>query len=296
MAEKLFNKGDVIFREGDTGDGFYQLKSGEVGVYVNYGTDDEIKLRSLEPGQYFGEMAVLEVRRRSATVVALEDGTAATFVPEKELDAFLQENPREILHFMRQISGQIRELTKDYDEVSAARDKLKDPKPQQPDENLFTKIKNFLISNKYEKSVEELQQADHSKGQTTKTVNTYPKGTIIFREGEPGNCMYDIHFGRIGIYTGYGTPEEKLLTELFANKFFGEMGMIDGEPRSATAVVMADNTTLETIYPEDLEELIETNPLKVDMIMQHLSGRLRHLTADYADACEEVSTLANWIH
>ena len=108
--------------------------------------------------------------------------------------------------------------------------------------------------------------------------------------------MYDIHFGRIGIYTGYGTPEEKLLTELFANKFFGEMGMIDGEPRSATAVVMADNTTLETIYPEDLEELIETNPLKVDMILQHLSGRLRHLTADYADACEEVSRLANWIH
>lgn len=296
MAEKLFNKGDVIFREGDTGDGFYQLKSGEVGVYVNYGTDDEIKLRSLEPGQYFGEMSVLEVRHRSATVVALEDGTAATFVPEKELDAFLQENPREILNFMRQISGQIRELTKDYDEVSAARDKLKDPKPQQPDENLFTKIKNFLISNKYEKSVEELQQADHSKGQTTNTVNTYSKGTIIFREGEPGNCMYDIHFGQVGIYTGYGTPEEKLLTELFANKFFGEMGMIDGEPRSATAVVMADNTTLETIYPEDLEELIETNPLKVDMIMQHLSGRLRHLTADYADACEEVSTLANWIH
>ena len=295
MAEKLFNKGDVIFREGDTGDGFYQLKSGEVGVYVNYGTDDEIKLRSLEPGQYFGEMAVLEVRRRSATVVALEDGTAVTFVPEKELDEFLQKNPREILPIMRQISGQIRELTKDYNEVCAARDKLKDPKPQQPDENLFTKIKKFLSSNINVKSAEELQEADHSKGYTA-AVQSYPKGTIIFREGEPGNCMYDIHFGRVGIYTGYGTPEENLLTELFANKFFGEMGMIDGEPRSATAVVMADDTTLETIYPEDLEELMEKNPLKVDMIMQHLSGRLRHLTADYADACEEVSTLANCIH
>lgn len=296
MAEKQFNQGDVIFREGDAGDGFYQLKSGEVGVYVNYGTGDEIKLRSLEPGQYFGELAALEARRRSATVVAMEDGTTVTFVPENELDEFLQKNPQEILPIMRQISGQIRELTKDYNEVNAARDKLKDPKPQQPDENLFTKIKKFLSSNTYEKSVEELEQADHSKGKTTKTVNTYPKGTIIFREGEPGNCMYDIHFGRVGIYTGYGTPEEKLLTELYANKFFGEMGMIDGEPRSATAVVMIDNTTLETIYPEDLEELIEANPFKVDMIMQHLSNRLRHLTVDYANACEEVSTLANWIH
>ena len=53
---------------------------------------------------------------------------------------------------------------------------------------------------------------------------------------------------------------------------------------------------ISKIYEYSLEEIMEKNPLKVDMIMQHLSGRLRHLTADYADACEEVSTLANWIH
>ena len=294
MADKLFNKGDVIFREGDVGDGFYQLKSGAVGVFVNYSTGDEIKLRDLEPGQYFGELAVMEVRHRSATVVALEDGTSVTFVPENEFNAFLEENPQQIIQFMRQISGQIRELTKDYNEVNAALDKLKDPVPQQPDENLFTKIKKFLSGSQYEKSVEELEQADHSKGYTTDTVNTYPKGTIIFREGEPGKCMYDIHFGRVGIYSNYGTPEEELLTELYQNKFFGEMGMIDGEPRSATAVVLIDDTTLETIYPDDLEKLMKMNPPKVNMIMQHLSYRLRRLTVDYANACEEVKKLAKW--
>ena len=294
MAEKLFNKGDVIFREGDSSDGFYQLKSGAVGVYVNYGTDEELKLRELTPDQVFGELAALESRRRSATVAAAEDNTKVEFIPDNEFEAFFEKNPDQIIQVMRQISGEIRELTKDYNEVNAALDDLKNPNPKPLNENLFAKIKKFLSGSKAEQSVAELEQADHAKGYTTDKVNSYPKGTVIFREGEAANCMYDIHFGRVGIYTGYGTADEKLLTELFPDKFFGEMGMIDAEPRSATAVTMMDDTTLETIYPEDLTVLMEKNPLKVDMIMQHLSYRLRKLTVDYTNACKELAALSNW--
>ena len=52
---------------------------------------------------------------------------------------------------------------------------------------------------------------------------SYKKGEIIFREGDPGNCMYDIFWGRVGVYTGYGTPQEKKLAELKTEDFFGEM-------------------------------------------------------------------------
>ena len=294
MTEKQFNKGDVIFRENDNSDGFYQLMSGKVGVYVNYGTEEELKLRELEPGQYFGELAALESRRRSATIAALEDNTSVNFIPDKEFAAFFENRPSQIIIVMRQISAQIRELTKDYNEVTAAIQNLKNPNPQPQKESLRDKVKKFLSSHKNEQSVAELEQAEHSKGFTTERVNSYPKGTIIFREGEAAGCMYDIHFGRVGIYSGYGTPDEKMLVELFPNKFFGEMGMIDNEPRSATAVAMCDETTLETIYPEDLIVLMEKNPMKVDMIMQHLSYRLRRLTIDYTKACNELAALSNW--
>ena len=68
--------------------------------------------------------------------------------------------------------------------------------------------------------------------------------------------------------------------------------MIDNEPRSATAVVLDDHTTIEIIYPEDLAELMKKNPVKVDMIVMHLSNRLRRLTNDYIKVCEEIAELS----
>ena len=67
--------------------------------------------------------------------------------------------------------------------------------------------------------------------------------------------------------------------------------MIDGEPRSATAVTLEADTTVEVISPEDLQEMFEKNPAKVWMIFEHLAGRLRSLTRDYAGVCEELSAL-----
>ena len=66
------------------------------------------------------------------------------------------------------------------------------------------------------------------------------------------------------------------------------MGMISKEPRSATAVAIDDQTTLEIIYPEDLTELFEKNPPKFGMIIEHLSSRLRKLTDKYLAACSLV--------
>ena len=99
--------------------------------------------------------------------------------------------------------------------------------------------------------------------------------------------MFAVHGGAVGIYTNYGTALEKKLTTLYANTFFGEMGMLDLEPRSATAVAEEDGTIIEVIRPEDLEELFKSNPIEVDMILCHLSNRLRRLTKDYVAACEE---------
>ena len=101
------------------------------------------------------------------------------------------------------------------------------------------------------------------------------------------HCMYDIHWGRVGVYTGFGTDKEQLITELCSNTFFGEAGMISDEPRSATVVALED-TTVEIIYMEDLEELLEKNPNKIDMILRHLTFRLRRISDSYLEACELV--------
>lgn len=86
-----------------------------------------------------------------------------------------------------------------------------------------------------------------------------------------------------------------MLTELYPNTFFGEMGMINGSPRSATAVAL-EETTLEIIFPRDLNELFEKNPPKAFMILAHLSGRLRKLTDQYMAACDILSSAADAVY
>lgn len=59
MNEKIFDKGEVIFREGDNGKCCYQVVSGTAGVYLCYGEENQRKLTDVTAGQFFGEMAVI---------------------------------------------------------------------------------------------------------------------------------------------------------------------------------------------------------------------------------------------
>ena len=64
--------------------------------------------------------------------------------------------------------------------------------------------------------------------------------------------------------------------------------MLNNMLRTATAVVLEDDTMLESIYADDFEELFTNNPAKVEMIIKHLSYRIRRLTYQYVDACKLV--------
>lgn len=110
---------------------------------------------------------------------------------------------------------------------------------------------------------------------------------VIFRQGDPGDCMYDIFSGRVGIYTDYGAPDEKLIAELKAGEFFGEMGLLDKAPRSATVVALED-TLVYVINESDFNEFFMKQPEKALQIMRQLSQRLRKRTEDYIDACRAV--------
>ena len=118
-------------------------------------------------------------------------------------------------------------------------------------------------------------------------MKEYKQGTVIFNQGDPGDCMYDIFSGRVGIYAAYGTPDEKLLTELKAGEFFGEMGLLDKAPRSATVVALED-TLAYVINEADFNEFFMQQPEKALQIMRQLSQRLRKRTEDYMEACRAV--------
>ena len=123
-------------------------------------------------------------------------------------------------------------------------------------------------------------------------VITLKKGDILFRQGDPGDCLYDVYTGSVGVYTQYGTPNEKLLQKYFPDEYFGEMGLVDHAPRSATAVAMEDNTSVGVTDEENFGEFFRKNPNRVLMVLSHLSHNLRRRTDEYVRICGEIRELS----
>lgn len=118
---------------------------------------------------------------------------------------------------------------------------------------------------------------------------TFHQGDIIFREGDPGDCMYAVCSGRVGVFAGFGTENEKKLAELKTGDFFGEMGLIENTTRSATVTVLEDGTELEQISENSFMDYFEQDPDRVFEILRQLSLRLRSTTKDYLEVCHAIS-------
>ncbi len=121
----------------------------------------------------------------------------------------------------------------------------------------------------------------------------FAKGKVIFLEGDVGDCMYDVYTGKVGVYADYGTDQQRLLKEYYPDNYFGEMGLLDHAPRSATAVALEDETCLGVITEESFGEFFQKNPARVLMIMQELSQNLRKRTKEYVDVCRVIAEQAD---
>lgn len=98
----------------------------------------------------------------------------------------------------------------------------------------------------------------------------YVAGEYIFYQGDPGLGMYLIREGEVEIKRENSDKSIHLLATLKKGDFFGELALVDGEKRSASAIASSD-TKLAVIFKPDLEEYIERLPKKGIKIMRGIS-------------------------
>ncbi|MDT8317655.1 MAG: Crp/Fnr family transcriptional regulator [bacterium] len=98
-------------------------------------------------------------------------------------------------------------------------------------------------------------------------------GTVLFKDGEAGQQMFVIHSGKIRITKKIGDVE-KTLAILPAGEFFGEMAILNDEPRTATAVVEEDSQLL-VIDPKTFEAMIRGNSEISLRMIKKLAQRLK---------------------
>ncbi len=97
-----------------------------------------------------------------------------------------------------------------------------------------------------------------------------PKDAVIFNEGELGDCLYIIYDGEVLIHNG-----AQELAKLGNREIFGELALLDPEPRSASATTLTDALLLR-IDKEDFDELIESQPEVAVGMLTILSRRIRN--------------------
>ena len=101
----------------------------------------------------------------------------------------------------------------------------------------------------------------------------FKKGETIFLKGAPSDCAFIISSGAVEIIEST-VRGEKVIGQLTENEIFGEMGLIDGQPRSATARALKDSVVY-VMTRNKFDLLARENPEALLPILKVLTSRLR---------------------
>lgn len=113
---------------------------------------------------------------------------------------------------------------------------------------------------------------------------SYVAGEFIFHQADPGIGLYLIREGEVEIFRENDFGEKNVLAVFSKGDFFGELALVDGEKRSASAIAKTV-CKVAVIFKPDLDEFIEKYPRKGIRILTGISNilaiRLRKINEDY---------------
>ena len=112
--------------------------------------------------------------------------------------------------------------------------------------------------------------------------HTFKRGTMIFHKDQTGDALYVIESGRVRIFLPTESGTELTVEVSGPGDVFGELALLDGRPRSASAETLED-TTAFTLTREEFKAHLAATPQLAVALIELLSTRLRHVT-EYAES------------
>jgi CRP/FNR family transcriptional regulator len=107
-----YRKSEVIFKEGSTGSEMYLIHSGKVLLSVRQSETQEVPLVVLNPGDFFGEMALVDDSPRSATASAADDNTELIVMDRARFLFLVRQQPEFALSLMHTLCRRLRDMDK----------------------------------------------------------------------------------------------------------------------------------------------------------------------------------------
>jgi CRP-like cAMP-binding protein len=104
------------------------------------------------------------------------------------------------------------------------------------------------------------------------------KGELLFNKGDEGDSLFIINAGQAKVFTYDENGNEVILNQVGAGEIFGEMALLDFEPRSAGILTLTETSIME-LKRKDFLEILEGYPALALSIIRNLIARLRHNTS-----------------
>lgn len=129
-----------------------------------------------------------------------------------------------------------------------------------------------------------LENADLEGLVSSMRVQSLKQGQTLFHKGDEGTALYIIKRGAIKIVLPSKIGDEIIVTIFTVNDFFGEMALLDGEPRSANAVAI-EPTEVFVLNRNNFLSFLKSNINAIQSILSSLSKRLRLTDEFLEDTC-----------
>ncbi len=228
MKMRELSPGELVMREGEVGDSFFVVASGQVRIFRLGEGGQELTLARLGDGAFFGEMALLQGGPRTASVVVEEDTQ-------------LFELERTVLE----------RVVARYPSVSAV---LRNFYKQRLLSTAMATHKLFAPFNQDERRA--LMEMWKSK--------QFARGEVLLEEGKKGAGLYLCLSGALEV-SKKQPGGQVILAQLGAGDMFGEMSLITGQPTVATVTAVSDCFVLR-LTKQKFDEVIMTHPQVLELV------------------------------
>ena len=263
VREELFETGADVLTHGTTGEDIYLLERGRAEVLrrTPHGT---FSLAHLGAGAVLGEANFIRRFQRCGDAVAREptvtlrfDAAALRKLFEQAPDLGVQLHWsfwRSLAAKLRATNDQLRSFFAEEDGSESFLQMRHRQEAPAPAAKVASDDKVRLFREQGLTKGELQTLADFSR------ENTFARGAYLFHEGEPGPEMYVVLEGRVLISKHIPGAGDEALAILDRGDFFGEMALIDGEPRSADARAHGSAVTVLCLDQETVQEILHMDP------------------------------------
>lgn len=118
MLEKSYSRKSIVFHEGDHGDTLYIIKAGRVKIAKVAIDGREKTLTIMQPGDFFGEMAIFDNLPRSATAEAIDNDVRLFGLNKKDFERLVHEYPSIALRIMKDLTRRIRQINQQIEDLA----------------------------------------------------------------------------------------------------------------------------------------------------------------------------------